>query len=213
MRLGGDTDPDPHQRTLTDLELLIRTHREKGYRPILLMDANGDYQATSNPDASLAAFIQNTHLLDPFYKKFNISPRTYIYGTKWIDYILIDPALTPSIKSIGYLGTHMGADSDHVMAFVDFDESQLFQGIINCPVMFQARDILISQTDKVLEYMTLLESSLESDSFSGRVTKLAQQFAIHSSTAANITKYIMLYGEFLDIARLAAKTEGRKKYG
>ncbi len=96
----------------------------------------------------------------------------------------------------------MGADLDHIMAFFDFDESQLFQCIINHPVIFQARAILISQIDMVLEFMTHLESSLEAHSFSGRVTKLAHQFAIHKSTAANIAKYNALYGEFLDIANV-----------
>ena len=213
MRLDGETDPDPRQRLLTDLELLIRTHREKGYRPILLMDANGDYLAPLNPDTSFAKFIHTTYLQDPFYEKFNMTPRTYLHGTKQIDYILVDPILTPSIKSIGYLGTHMGADSDHVMAFVDFDEAQLFHGVVNRPVMFQARDILISQTDKVLEYTSLLETSLEDHSFSGKVAKLAHQFALYSSTTANIAKYNAIYGEFLDIARSAAKKVGRKKYG
>jgi hypothetical protein len=201
MRLDGETDPDPRQRLLTDLELLIWTHRENGYRPILLMDANGDYHAPLNPDMSLATFIHNTHLQDPFYEKFNMTPRTYLHGTKRIDYILVNPVLAPSIKSIGYLGTHMGADSDHVMAFVDFDEAQLFHGIINRPVMFQARDILISQTDKVLEFTSLLETSLEEHSFSGEWPN--SHINLHSirqrqQTLQNTMRYMVNFWTSLD---------------
>lgn len=107
----------------------------------------------------------------------------------------------------------MGADSDHSMAFVDFDESQLFQGIINCPVPFHSRDILFSQPDKVLEFVTMLETALDDHSFRHRVLRLAQAFAIHSSTDTNITQYNALYGEFLDISRSVAKKVGCKKYG
>jgi hypothetical protein len=78
----------------------------------------------------------------------------------------VDPVLTTAIKSIGYLGTHMGADSDHSMAFVDFDEAQLFQGIINRPVPFHLRDILFSQPDKALDFVTRLETALDVHSFS-----------------------------------------------
>lgn len=101
MRQDGVTDPDPHQRLLTDVEALIRRYREKGYRPIILMDANRDYLAPSHPDTPLATFIQNMSLQDPFYDKFHITPRTYLYGTRGLDYILLDPALTTTIRSIG----------------------------------------------------------------------------------------------------------------
>ena len=153
MRQAGIAEPNPRQSLLDDLSKLIHTHRAKGYRPILMMDANGDYRAQRSPDISLANFITNSHLIDPFYDKFNSCPRTYLYGSKRIDYILIDPALSLSTRSVGYLGTHMGADSDHCMAFIDFDERQLFNGIINRPVPHHSREILIAQTDKVQEFI------------------------------------------------------------
>jgi hypothetical protein len=178
-----------------------------------MMDANGDYRAQRSPDISLANFITNSHLIDPFYDKFNSCPRTYLYGSKRIDYILIDPALSLSIRSVGYLGTHMGADSDHCMAFIDFDERQLFNGIINRPVPHHSREILIAQTDKVQEFTRGFEAALDDHSFPERVAKLAAAFARNAASDVNIQSYNDLYGEFLDMAKSTAKKVGRKKYG
>lgn len=93
-----------------------------------MMDANGDYNGKAK---DLAAFLMQAGLSDPFYDKFNFSPTTYIYGKPRLDYMLVDPALTHAIKQVGYLGTHNGALSDHVMAVIDFDENELFLGILN----------------------------------------------------------------------------------
>jgi len=42
MREAGIINPNHRKQLLTDLEALIRIHRNEGYRPILIMDANGD---------------------------------------------------------------------------------------------------------------------------------------------------------------------------
>jgi hypothetical protein len=123
MRQAGISDPNPRQHVLEAIRTLIQEHRAKGYRPIVMMDANGDYRTDRAPDRALAIFITNSNLVNPFYEKFATSPRTFLYGLKRLDYIFMDPALTLSIWNIGYLCTHMGADSDHCLAYVDLDKS------------------------------------------------------------------------------------------
>ncbi len=131
LRELGHIYPNPRQQILTDILSLIREKRLGGYRPILMLDANGDYLGGSDP--RFATFLREAGLMDPFYERFHISPPTYVWGTRRLDYILIDPALDSALTRIGYLGTHDGALSDHVMAMADFDESLLFAGILNRP--------------------------------------------------------------------------------
>ena len=131
LRRNGVTNPNPRQQILMDICTLITEKRKEGLRPILLIDANGDYLA--GKDSGLASFLHRACLADPFHDKFKIAPPTYQYGKQRIDYIFTDPGLAPSIQNVGYLGTHSGIFSDHVMAYMDLDEASLFAGIINRP--------------------------------------------------------------------------------
>ena len=213
MRQAGISDPNPRQHVLDAIRTLIQEHRAKGYRPIVMMDANGDYRTDRTPDRALATFITNSNLSDPFYEKFTTSPRTFLYGSKRLDYIFMDPALILSIRNIGYLGTHMGADSDHCLAYVDFDEKQLFAGLINRPVPHHSCEILIAQADKVQEFVEALTSKLDEHRIPQKIMHLADGFAHTQATPINAHRYNTIYGEFLDITKSIAKKVGRKKYG
>ena len=117
------------------------------------MDANGDYRGD---DKYFASFLNEAGLDDPFFDKFQISPSTYICGTRRLDFIFTDPALSSSLVCIGHLGTHDGVMSDHAMILADFDEQKLFAGVLNQPPSRHSREILIEQTDKVQEFMFTL---------------------------------------------------------
>jgi hypothetical protein len=74
LRAQGQRRPNPRQQILTDLENLILTKQQEGYRPILMMDANGGTQYPTAPDIELHKFIGTTNLADMFYIKFKESP-------------------------------------------------------------------------------------------------------------------------------------------
>jgi len=86
LRAQGIRNPNPRRRILEDLTTLITSQRELGFRPIVIMDANGDY--ISGKDRDLKTFIDQAGLCDPFYNQFKISPATFIYGKNdWITYL------------------------------------------------------------------------------------------------------------------------------
>jgi hypothetical protein len=206
----GIPQPRPRQQILTDLLPIITDARNEGFRPILMIDANGDYNKN---DTSLASFIDSAGLADPFLDKFGFNPPTYQFGKNRIDYIFVDPGLISSITHIGYLGTHEGILSDHVMAYVDFDEAKLFSGLINRPPPFHSREILIEQEDKVRDFLTALIPALEAHNIAGRTFDLARSFAEHNASTENIISYNKLYGQFLTIVKDTSAKVGRKKYG
>ncbi|KAL7538600.1 hypothetical protein ACHAXR_008679 [Thalassiosira sp. AJA248-18] len=117
------------------------------------MDANGDPWNQRNPDIAMRRFLSDANLIDVYHERHGNSNRTYMYGSKRIDSFYFDPGLVDAVKSIGYLGTHEGADSDHVLAFVDFDEKRLFRGKINRPVEAHSREFLLAQSDKVKAFL------------------------------------------------------------
>ena len=211
LREAGVANPNPRQQILNDIAALISLKRKEGLRPILMMDTNGDYM--QGKDNELRDFIHTTDLCDPFYERFQISPATYIHGTKRIDYILIDPALTSAITRIGYLGTHEGAFSDHVMAVMDMDERVLFAGILNRPPHKHSREILIAQEDKVRAFLHTTRALLTEHAIERRVYELASEFVVEGSTPTTIEHFHKIYAQFLDLVKAAAKREGRKKYG
>lgn len=211
MRAAGVTNPNPRQQILTDIATLITTKRAEGLRPILMMDANGDYNQGNDKD--FKEFLHSSGLCDPFYDKFESSPPTYIHGTRRLDYILTDPALVGAITRIGYLGTHDGVHSDHVMAVMDMDESILFAGIINRPPDRHSREILIVQDDKVQDFLNTLRPLFKEHEIQRRVFDLAGLFATDGATEEALKKHHVIYKQFLELSRGAAKTAGRKKYG
>ena len=155
MREEGIASPNPRKQILADLLSLIDAKRLEGFRPILMMDANGDYTSVKaqDRDKDLESFIRDANLVDHFHEKFPDPTHSYVYGSKRLDYILVDPALVDAIERIGYLGTHEGACSDHVLAYVDFSTSALFKGKINRPVDIHAREFRLEQRDKVIAFL------------------------------------------------------------
>jgi xanthine/CO dehydrogenase XdhC/CoxF family maturation factor len=94
---------------------LIDEKREKGFRPILMIDANKDWVTESHKKQGnkLRKFMSECQLCDPFYEKFKTSPRIYVDGQHRLDYILIDPALNHAVKYVGHLGSLEANNSDH----------------------------------------------------------------------------------------------------
>jgi hypothetical protein len=211
LRSEGIANPNPRKQILQDITTLISSKREEGLRPILMMDANGDY--LEGNDKELRDFINANGLADPFYDRFQISPPTFIHGTKRIDYIFMDPSLTGAIKRIGYLGTHEGIFSDHVMAVMDMDERTLFAGLLNRPPPKHSREILIAQEDKVQAFIHTTKDLLKEHAVQRRVFELASAFVTSGATDTNIATFHRLYQQFLELSQSAAKTAGRKKYG
>jgi hypothetical protein len=81
LRKQGQKRPNPRQQILTDLEKLIVTKRQEGFRPIIMMDANGDMHHPTTPDTELSEFTEMTHLVDIFYQKFK-HPQNIHVGIK-----------------------------------------------------------------------------------------------------------------------------------
>ena len=213
MRAEGQPDPNPRRQVLQDVMKLIQQKRGEGYRPIVMMDANGDYNNLRNPDRDLAAFVRDSHLVDHYHKKYPEQIRTYMYGSKRLDYILVDPGLVPAIKNIGYLGTHEGSFSDHVYAYVDFDEKQLFKGIINRPVPTHAREFRIEQTDKKVKFVAEAKPQFEAKKIRSRVFALAEQLHKFGATKKNVRQYQVVDRDIRHIAVSAAKKTSKKKFG
>jgi hypothetical protein len=211
LRKSGQAHPNPRRQILIDILRLIRTKREEGFRPILMMDANGDYN--SGKDPYFASFLLESGLSDPFYDKFGVSPPTYVRGTRRLDYILVDNALVPAIIRIGYLGTHEGVHSDHVMAVLDVDEKTLFAGLLNRPPPHHSREILIEQADKVHAFLQEVTTLFKDNHIQQRTYALVDSFTIDGPSTDNIQKYQTIYDHFLELSNKAAHSVGRKKFG
>ena len=68
LRNEGVHKPSPRKEGLDALKELIETKRQEGYRPVLMMDANGDYTKPKR-DQDLRDFILATGLVDHFKDK------------------------------------------------------------------------------------------------------------------------------------------------
>ena len=96
LRQEGVQKPNPRKDILTALTKLIEEKRREGYRPVLMMDANGDYTGP-NGDKDLQDFIRRTGLVDHYKDKFPAPTHNFIRGSKRIDYVFLDHGMVEAI--------------------------------------------------------------------------------------------------------------------
>lgn len=215
LRARGIKNPDPRKQILSDILTLIDESRLEGYRPILCWDANEDWVKRSHPNEGeqLTNFMRDAQLADPFYNKFGYAPRTYVRSNNRLDYILVDPALTYSIKRIGYMENSEANFSDHALAYIDFDEKMLFRGLVNRPTEIHSRQFMVEQTDKKLVFTTVARTYFLRHKIPTRVFKLVALFAELGPTSANIRKFRRLDEEIISLIKAAAGKTLKKKFG
>ena len=206
---------DPRDRLLQDLKQFITEYRPKGFRPILLIDANEDW-TNKRTGQALRAFLRETQLQDPLYDRFKnagLTASTYARGSRRIDYIFFDPALLPAIRRIGTLGLHEALVSDHVMLYVDLDEKELFQGLVNRPVRIPCREFILSQADKCKKFIDVFRKVATEMDFAGRVSQIVLSFRLHGPTMPVIQAYNNLDRDIWDAILSTAKKTIKKKFG
>jgi hypothetical protein len=103
-----------------------------------------------------------------------------MWGTKQLDYILIDPGLIPAVQSIGYLGTHKGSNTNHVYAFMDLNDKISHQGIVHHPITTKSREFILTQSDKVKAFLDNLVKASRKNTYKERVDQLARSFKEYS---------------------------------
>jgi hypothetical protein len=179
-----------------------------------MMDTNGDTHHPTDMDTDLQNFISKANLIDPYYnKKFKESPRTYMWGTKRLDYIFIDPSIEQGVECIGYLGTHKGSDTDHVYADMDFNDTITHQGIVHRPITTKLREFTLTQSDKVKTILDNLVKAMKENTYKERVDKLAQSFHMHGPTTDNIRMYQQIYDSFMKLAGSHASKVAKRRFG
>ena len=217
MREAGIKRPDPRQRILDDLSELIKVKRAEGYRPVVMLDANEDWVNPSQKDRGkgerLHRFLRMNNLIDPLFRKFGMSPRTYDRGKQRLDYILIDSQLEDSVVRVGNLGSHEGAHSDHALCYIDFDTDKLFYGRIHRPVDIGARQFMMEQSDKAEKFLNILRQKQNHQRIKERVFELAALFAEHGCKAHLMRRYQLIDKDFMETALASAHEAGRKKFG
>lgn len=213
MREEGIKKPNPRRQIFTDLIKFIDEKCLEGYRPVVMVDVNGDYNHNKDPDYDLQRFLEDTHLVDYFHEKFPEPSCMSTFGTKRLDYIFVDPALVGAIVRVGYLSSHKRARSDHVLAYIDFEERLLFRGIINRPVDIHSREFMIEQTDKTKQFQKETEKAVKENKIKEKVFKMAVSFARRGRTKRNVVMYQKLDEQIKNMARGTAAKVGKKKYG
>lgn len=207
----GVKKPNPRKEMLKALSELIAEKRVLNFQPILMLDANGSIFT----DTDFRNFLTNNRLVDPYYMKFNENPRTYVRGSKRLDYIVMDDSLVPSIERIGMLGSHEGVPSaDHSYLYVDFREKDLFRGRVNRPAPRDRRQFTLAQSEKRTGFIKLVKKKFETHKIEDRVGRLLADFRQTGATEENIQAYNILDDLiFMNIVIGVANSLCRKDYG
>ena len=164
---------DPRSRILTDLRDLITNKRIEGFRPILMTDVNDEWLDKGSKEFQQC--VDETNLVNPLHQKHGhngIVPTTFSRGKGRIDVILVNNTSVPAIKRIGTLGLHEGIILDHAMLYMNCNETRLFSGIINRPVLNPSREFVIKHADKCEKSVDKFCEYAEEKKFAERIPTL-----------------------------------------
>ena len=138
---------------------------------------------------------------------------TYSRGKRRIDCILVDNTIVPAIKRTGTPGLHEGVISDHVMLYMDYDETQLFSSIINRPVLNPPQKFVIEHADKFEKSVGKFREYAEEKKFADRVQTLSKTFERDGPTKNNVNRFQVLDTKITKFILSTANTVARKKFG
>ncbi len=93
----------------------------------------------------MRTFITQSNALNIYYERFKESSRTFLWGQNCLDFVFVGRGLVPEVEEVGYLGSHMGQETDHAYMFLDMNKKQLFQGIFNHSIVIHVKEFLSAQ--------------------------------------------------------------------
>ena len=124
LNLRGESNPNPRQRFLDDLQSQVRQWTAQNHEVILSLDSNEDLRDRNSKLANLLAETDLVHLLGN--RHHLDTPATHT--TKTIDYVFCTPGAASAVTACGYLPFqhHAEIKGDHRGIFVDFNANVLF---------------------------------------------------------------------------------------
>jgi hypothetical protein len=146
LRRMGYKNPDPRNIVLDDVSAMLHEWGDRGYHPLVLMDANSDID-----ERNLNRFIQQHGLLDLLtHVNDGTPPRTYTRGKRRIDFPLGDMHVANAVIKSGSLAIHDGVCfSDHTtLQFINFDCKKLFNTDDITPYATYDREFKLKDTKK-----------------------------------------------------------------
>jgi hypothetical protein len=99
------------------------------------------------------------------------------------------------------------------MLYVDLDEKELFQGLINRPVRIPCREFILSQADKCKKFIDEFRKMAIEMDFAGRVLQIVPRFRLYGTTRVVVQAYNHLDKDIWDAILFAAKKTIKKKFG
>jgi hypothetical protein len=211
MREAEIKNPDPRSATLEAISEVLEEWGQKGYHPLVFMDANSKYEARD-----MEEFISKHGLLD-IVRETNpgTPPSTYARGPNRIDLPLGDAFICSAVKRSGALALHDGVkSSDHTMQFIDFDEKILFGDDSFAPIAAYHREFKLYNMKKKHLFQEKLKELYKHQRIPERVQNIAKAYSIRGNlTAEDIQAYQALDAEIVEAIRAAAASVGRKNFG
>jgi hypothetical protein len=211
MREQGIKKPDPRNQILSDISDILMEWGQKGYRPLVLMDANSTVE-----DPHIQEFMEQ-HGLEDLIPATNPGkpPSTYARGPNRIDLVLGDSFVKRAVIKSGALALHDGiTSSDHTMQFVDLDERLLFRDDSFIPMAGFKREFRLYDTKKKAQFQEKLLEIYDHQQIPKRADKLIEKLRrAGEATPELVDEYERLDDEVVRAILSAAAATGRKDFG
>ena len=172
--------------------------------------------AQQRKQGSSTFFFDKMNLVDSLHQKHRhngIVHTTHSRGKHRINFILVYNMIVPAIERIGAFGLHKGIISDHVMLYMDCDETELFSGMINHPVLKPSREFIIKHVDKCEQFVDKFREHVKENKIADRVQTLSKAFERDSPSENNVNRFQVLDTKITECILSAAKTVARKEFG
>ena len=144
-----------------------------------LVCVGGDFNETLGDDNDgLTKLCSECELQDIHYQRHNVDThnfRTYIRGSKCIDYVLMDPDLLHSVDAIGYNPFNFRVTGDHRGLFMDVNTSAFFGSPTVPMAPLNARHLNSRRINQIVPYFKELHAELQRHNWFDQIRQLKHQ--------------------------------------
>lgn len=133
-----------------DLVAFVQSKLNEGHRLVVA----GDFNETlgENPDG-MSKLCSHCGLVDPIIDTHQVADfKTYLYGSKVLDYFLVSPELLPAIHNCGYEPFKVHINSDHRGVYIDIDTASFLGANIPPLAPMPNRDIQSKKAHQIAPY-------------------------------------------------------------
>ena len=180
--------PYLQKECINKLSSFVVAAQENGHEIIISMDANESF---ASQHSDIPAFLTSKNLVDTITHLHGVeAPQYYLRGRHLIDFVFASETLFPHIRRSRNFWIINSLPSDHVVIWVEFEGTELFQWVTEKLGSIQKNPFTMRDKPELMVFMIKMEAHMLDQSVEWRLGQLQRSIpAGYNTTESQVVKY------------------------